>query len=100
MIHPAIEQHLDEIIRLCREYGIARLEIFGSAVTDDFDPDRSDVDFLIEFPDSFDYDRYFDLKEQLEAVLGREIQLISREFLRNPYFIHAVETTKQPLYAA
>ncbi|MGE3798660.1 MAG: nucleotidyltransferase domain-containing protein, partial [Thermomicrobiales bacterium] len=48
MIHPDVEKHLDEIIRLCEEYGVARLEIFGSAVSGEFDPERSDVDFLIE----------------------------------------------------
>jgi predicted nucleotidyltransferase len=100
MIHPSVAIHLEEIIRLCEEYGVSRLEIFGSAVTDEFDPERSDVDFLVEYSEDFDYGRFFDLKDDLEALLGREVQLISRKYLRNPYFIRSLETTKRPLYAA
>jgi len=100
MIHPSVAIHLDEIIRLCKEYGVSRLEVFGSAVTEAFDPERSDVDFLVEYSEDFDYGRFLDLKDDLEALLGREIQLISGKYLRNPYFIHAIETTKVPLYAA
>ena len=44
--------HLAEIPDLCRRYGVARLEVFGSAVTDAFDLARSDIDFLIEFDDN------------------------------------------------
>jgi uncharacterized protein len=48
-----IEDHLEEIVALCREYGVARLEVFGSAATGAFDPGRSDVDFLVEYaPDT------------------------------------------------
>ena len=96
----AIENHREEIAALCEEYGIKKLEVFGSVVTGEFDPERSDVDFLVEYSEDFDYDRYFDLKEALEVLLGREVQLVSRKYLRNPYFIHAIETTKTPLYAA
>ncbi len=99
-LHPDIAIHLDEIIQICREFGITRLEVFGSAVTGDFDSERSDLDLLIEFPEDFDYGHYFVLKERLESLLGREVQMVSREFLRNPYFIHAVDTTKQLLYAS
>jgi predicted nucleotidyltransferase len=100
MLHPSIAIHQDEIIRLCKEYGVCRLEIFGSTVTDAFDSERSDVDFLVEFSDSFDYDRYFDFIDGLEKLLGRSVQLVTRKYLRNPYFIHAVETSKVPLFAS
>jgi predicted nucleotidyltransferase len=100
VLHPSIAIHQDEIIRLCKEYGVSRLEILGSAITDAFDPERSDVDFLVEFSARFDYDRYFELIDDLERILGRSVQLVTRKYLRNPYFIHAVETTKLPLYAA
>ena len=49
-MNPLIEQHLDAIRALCREYGVARLEVFGSAATGAFDPDRSAVDFIVEYP--------------------------------------------------
>ena len=49
-MNPLVEQHLEAIRALCREYGVARLEVFGSAATEEFDPDRSDVDFIVEYP--------------------------------------------------
>ncbi|MEZ4499767.1 MAG: nucleotidyltransferase domain-containing protein [Thermomicrobiales bacterium] len=95
VIHPSIEAHRHEITQLCEEYGVARLEVFGSAVSGEFDPDRSDVDFLVEFGDRFRYGD-LDFKEALKSLLGREVQLVSRKYLRNPYFIRAVEATKVP----
>lgn len=44
-----IEQHHDEVAALCRRAGARRLDAFGSAVRDDFDPATSDLDFLVEF---------------------------------------------------
>ena len=46
-MNPLIEQHMAAIQALCVEYGVTRLEIFGSAATEAFDPDRSDVDFVM-----------------------------------------------------
>lgn len=40
---------------LCREFGIRKLEVFGSAVTDAFEPDRSDVDFFVAYPPDYDF---------------------------------------------
>ncbi len=55
MIHPDVARHIPEIRTLCREFGVSKLEIFGSAVTDAFDPGRSDVDFLVEYPERYDF---------------------------------------------
>jgi predicted nucleotidyltransferase len=69
-----IEQHHVEIVELCRRYRIKRLELFGSAASGDFNTETSDVDFFYEFDESdlSDIaDRFFDLKDQLEATLGR-----------------------------
>lgn len=93
--------HLDEIPDLCRRYGVARLELFGSATTDAFDPERSDLDFLVEFdanPAGL-FDRYFGLKESLEALYGRSVDLVTLASLRNPYFIDAVNKTRRLVYA-
>ncbi|MEM9753743.1 MAG: nucleotidyltransferase domain-containing protein [Planctomycetota bacterium] len=55
--------HRDAIERLCRDYGIAKLELFGSAAAGDFDPRRSDVDFLVTFDERVDrrFTAYFAL---------------------------------------
>ena len=99
----AIEVCRDRIAELCRFYGVRRLEVFGSAATDAFDPQRSDVDFLIELDESGDRDlfrRYFGLKEALEHLLGRNVDLVMAGALTNRYFIDAVNKSRQLVYAA
>ena len=87
---------------LCRRYGVARLELFGSATSDAFDAQRSDLDFLVEFDadSSRLFDRYFGLKESLEALYGRSVDLVSAGSLQNPYFIEAVNNSRRVVYAA
>ncbi|WP_131767276.1 nucleotidyltransferase family protein [Candidatus Protofrankia californiensis] len=103
-MHPLIEARRAEIQALCRELGIRRLDVFGSAVGDSFDVDTSDVDVLVEFDDGrtgFDYfGAYFGLKEGLERLLGRAVDVVSVTSIRNPYFRERVMRTRQPLYAA
>ena len=81
---------------------MARLELFGSAAGDAFDPQRSDLDFLVEFDadPSRLFDRYFGLKESLEALYGRRVDLVTEGSLRNRYFIEAVNQSRRLVYAA
>ena len=99
-----IEDKRDAIEALCRKYGVARLEVFGSAADDTFEPGRSDVDFLIEFLPGQDLgpwlSLYFDLKGELEQLLGRKVDLVMPAAMRNPYFIREVNRTRVVLYAA
>jgi predicted nucleotidyltransferase len=97
-----LDLHLAEIADLCRRYGVARLAVFGSAVTDDFDPARSDIDFLIEFDDNPNdlFKRYFGLKAALESRLGRDVDLVMTGAMRNPHFIESVNSTRRLIYAA
>lgn len=87
---------------LCRRLGVRRLAVFGSAATSNFDPETSDVDFLVEFDDSVPsaFDAYFGLKEELEILLGRPVDLVMPKSLENPHFAAAVERTRRELYAA
>jgi len=97
-----LDPHLAEIPGLCRRYGVQRLEVFGSAASDAFDAKRSDLDFLVEFDadPSRLFDRYFGLKESLEALYGRSVDLVTTGSLQNPYFIEAVNKSRQLVYAA
>jgi predicted nucleotidyltransferase len=101
---PLIEQHRTEIAALCRRFGVKRLDVFGSAARGaDFDPARSDVDLLVEFeqmsPGAY-ADAYFGLKEALEEVFGRGVDLVSDAAVRNPFFRRGIERNKTLLYAA
>ena len=97
-----IDPHREEIPRLCRRYGVHRLELFGSAATEKFDPARSDLDFILEFDSSRTdlFSRYFGLKESLEALYGREVDLVMTGAMRNQFFIDSVNKTRQLVYAA
>lgn len=100
---PGLDQLRGEIAALCRRHGVRRLDVFGSAATDAFDPARSDVDLLVEFePDANarTLDAYFDLKESLEALLGRRVDLVMPAAVRNPYVRAEIERSQRPLYAA
>lgn len=89
------------VAALCRRLGVRRLDLFGSALTADFRPD-SDVDVLVEFDRSGGdlFNRYFELKEQLEKLVSRPVDLVMADAIKNPYFKAAVEAQREQLYAA
>ena len=98
-----IKQHRQQIISLCRHYRVKRLELFGSAASGDFDPAHSDIDFFYEFDEtdlSDIADRFFDLKDALEALLGHKVDLVSALDAKNPYFLQLANRHRQTLYAA
>lgn len=92
-----------QIEELCRQFRVRRLDVFGSAIRDDFDPDRSDVDFLVEFesdPDLNTFLAYMDLREALSHLLGRPVDLVMAGAVRNRYIKAAIEATRESVYAA
>lgn len=99
-----LEQHDQAIAELCRRYNVARLEAFGSAVTDAFREATSDIDLLIEFQPDTDLGpwmvRFFELRDALEELFGRPVDLVMAGAPRNPYFLREVNRTRQLLYAA
>ncbi len=102
-MEPSVAQHRPQIAELCRRHRVRRLELFGSAVGNDFDPQRSDADFLVEFEplaEGEHADAYFGLRESLESLLARPIDLVMTKAIRNPYFLEAIEPTRTLLYAA
>ena len=102
-MHPLIEERLPELRELCRRYHVARLDLFGSAAGERFDPARSDIDFVLEYlPEAKkDYpDVYFGLKAELEALFGRPVDLVMINAVCNPHFREEVEGTRVLLYAA
>ena len=103
-MNPLIEQHLEAIRGLCREYGVARLEVFGSAATDAFDPARSDVDFLVEYPPDYDFGAWLgrvqDLEQALADLLGRKVDLVMTPALRNKWFRREADKTRTVIFDA
>jgi len=102
-VHAVIETRRPELAELCRRFHVRRLELFGSAAREDFDPDRSDVDLLVEFERDPAFNRfanYFGFKEAVEALLRRPVDLVTASAVRNPYLRASIERTKEPLYGA
>jgi len=103
---PALEQNRDAVAAVCRRYQVSTLEVFGSSVEGSFDPQRSDVDFLVAFLPGVGLgpwmSRYFDLQEALQLLLGLPVDLVmvGAPGLQNPYFAREVNRTRRLLYAA
>lgn len=98
----AIALDREAIARTCRAHGVSLLSIFGSATSSGFDAVRSDVDFLVEFaPGARDpFDAYFGLKEDLEHLLGRPVDLVMANAVRNPHFAASAANGAEEVYAA
>ncbi len=102
-MQPIIETKRAEVGEICRRFHVRRLDVFGSAARDDFDPARSDVDFLVEFePDHplGGLQAYFGLKDALEELFGRKVDLVAPGRIKNPYLRRSIERSREPLYGA
>lgn len=86
--------------KICEEYSVKTLAVFGSALRDDFN-EKSDIDFVVDFKenDPFKYtDLYFALKIRLEQLFDRPIDLIEERGIKNKFFRSELENTKQLIY--
>lgn len=85
--------HIEQIRALCREYGVMRLELFGSAARNALH-EQSDIDLLVEFAPGTDFGpwmmRFFEFRDRLEATWGRNVDLIMASGVRNPYLLHTI----------
>jgi predicted nucleotidyltransferase len=100
-MHPRIQQNYAKIRDLCRRFDVTRLDLFGSAAGSGYAQEPHDFDFLVHFHLSGEHkalDAYFGLKESLEELLGRPVDLVMPSALENPYFRAQVERQQQPLY--
>ncbi len=99
-----IESRLPQVRELCRRYNVARLELFGSVTTNEWDPQQSDVDVLVTFsapvaPMSV-WDQYMGLLLDLQTLYGRKVDLVEECAMKNRYFIKRVNETRRPVYVA
>ena len=98
-----IEQRRSEVQALCRRFGVRRLDLFGSAASDRDKVQARDLDFLVDFGDlpPKEYaEAYFGLREALEQLFSRPVDLVTGPSIRNPFFKQRLEQTRSVLYAA
>lgn len=100
-VSPRIRIDHDRITEFCRRWSVTELSLFGSVLREDFRP-QSDVDVLVSFsPDApWHLMHLVEMREELEQIFGREVDLVEKAALRNPFRRHEILTTRQTLYAA
>ena len=102
-MHPLIAQHRPGIAEICQRYSISRLDVFDSAArADDFNPASSDADFLVEFAPNAHTGlvEFFGAKADLEQLLGRGVDLVEPDAVRNPYVFASINRHREVVYAA
>lgn len=98
-IRQGLEIDEEKLADICQRYGVARLELFGSVLREDFRPD-SDVDLLYELkPEAHVGWRMHTLELELSELVGRPVDLVPKRWLR-PAFQAEVMTGSRELYAA
>jgi len=100
-MHPSLLPKLPAITALCQAHGVLHMELFGSATSEAFQPDSSDIDFLVELDTQAPGSRakrWIALAEALEHLLGRPVDMVNPRFIRNAYFLDAVNSSRVPLY--
>jgi len=93
-----------ELEALCSRYGVRRLELFGSAATEEFDPTKSDLDFIVEFQPDHNLgpwmQGYFEFRDALAQLFGYPVDLVMLSAMKNPYFVREANRTRRLLYGA
>lgn len=100
-MNAAVQLDQDALTAFCHKWRIRELSLFGSALRDDFRPD-SDLDFLVSFEPDATWD-LFDLiamKDELKGQYDREVDLVEKEALRNPWRKYEILRTREVIYAA
>ena len=93
---------MERIKAFCHKWGIAELSLFGSSLRNDFRPD-SDVDVLISFTPGhvMTLESYMDMRDELSAMFGgRDIDLVQKRLVTNPFRRHEILRTREIVYAA
>lgn len=100
---PLIEAHIEEITRLCKKYGVRKLELFGSACRGEYDPETSDLDFIAEFTDirtSGYVDRYFGFADHIEILFGKPVDVVTTNSTMSPHFRQEMDKCRAVVYEA
>jgi predicted nucleotidyltransferase len=100
---PLIAERRSEIGALCRRFGVRRLAVFGSAARgEDFDTQRSDIDFVVAFErtDGAALDEFLALRDALSVAVGRPVDLVMEGSVRNPFIRAGIERSAETVYGS
>ena len=99
----SVDEQQDEIAAACRQYGIERLFVFGSAIREDFRPGESDIDLLVEFGPidvTKKFHVYLDAREAFRRIFNADVDLVMRGAVKNKVVAKEIDRTKKLIYAA
>jgi hypothetical protein len=99
----SIDEQRDEIAAACRQYGIERLFVFGSAIREDFRPGESDIDLLVEFGPidiTKKFHAYLDAREAFRRIFNADVDLVMRGAVKNKVIAKEIDRTKKLIFAA
>ena len=91
----------NDVIDLCKRYHIKEMSVFGSSLREDF-KENSDVDILVSFDKSSDITLFdiIELEKEFTKLLGREVDIIEKESLKNPIRKEKILSSREIIYAA
>ena len=95
-----IESHKEKIKNLCDKYHVEKMYLFGSALNSNFNS-KSDIDFLVKFKAielKNYFENYINFKENLKNLLGRDVDLVEEQTLKNPILINSIDRNKELVY--
>jgi predicted nucleotidyltransferase len=95
-----VELNIEKIKILCAKHKVSKLFVFGSVLKDTFS-NESDIDLVVDFEllDLSEYaDNYFDLKDQLESIFKRPVDLLEEKGIRNPFLRKQIDQEKRLIY--
>jgi len=100
LIDRRLQVDRSRIVEFCDRWKITEFALFGSVLRDDFRPD-SDVDVLVTFGNKhgLNWSDWTNMKVELEAMFGREVDLINQKYLKNPYRRAEILETRRVIYA-
>jgi predicted nucleotidyltransferase len=101
MIYPQIEVPMNKIKDFCLKWKIKEFSLFGSVLREDFRPD-SDIDVLVGFEETVSWSLYdvVEMKDELKAIFGRDVDIVEKGAVRNPFRRRSIMTNREVLYAA
>jgi len=95
-----LESYISEIKKLCEQYKVKSLYVFGSVLSNEFN-NESDIDLIVDFhsvPVEDYADNYFDFKFSLQDILKRPVDLLEQKAIKNPFFLSNINKYKQMIY--
>lgn len=91
----------DDFVALCRNHHVKQMYAFGSSVSDEFDPEKSDIDLLVEIDETDPIskgEKILSLWDRLEEFFNRKVDLLTDLSIRNKILRDSIDSTKVLIY--